>query len=196
MNTFDIDIDTQTKTDRSIFGTRAMIYNKDQQKIMPHPSGIYLEVVPIDGITGFAAFDYEYGNDAGFQKVDILHNTSYDQFASKAELIDILSQADDFDWGILSKESNVKQLPHIANHFDLIQQVNPKSVDDLADVLALIRPGKRDLLQTYLKHKKQARRQLFLRSPDGMIFKKSHAISYALMIVCVAIKKLDSGVRF
>ncbi|MCI4411210.1 MAG: hypothetical protein JHC38_06005 [Thiotrichales bacterium] len=196
MNIFDIDIDTQTSTDRSKFGTRAMIYNKEQQKILPHPSGIYLEPVPVDLMSGLAAFDYEYGNNVGFQKVDILHNTSYDIFNSKAELDEVLSRVDTFDWNILAKESNVLQLPHIGNHFELIQAVKPKSIEDLSDVVALIRPGKRNLLDTYLKHKHATRKQLYLRSTDGMVFKKSHATSYALMIVCVAIKKFDSGIRF
>lgn len=191
---FDIDIDIKSSTDRSTYGTRAMIYNKETQRIQPHPSGVYLGLVPIDGITKLAAFDYEYGDEQGFMKVDLLSNTVYDQFKSKQEVYDAVDGT--IDWNIFKKRSVVESLPHLGKHFDIVEMLEPKSIEDLADILALIRPGKDHLLPQYKKNKEQTRRQLYKRPRTGMFFKKAHAISYALMIKAVVFYKHNFGISF
>ena len=191
---FDIDIDTASSTDKSLYGIPAMIHNEDQERIAPHPSGVYLEDVPIDHKTNLCSFDYKYGDESGFMKVDILHNSVYDAFSSKEEVL--IASEGDIDWSILSDRSVVESLPHIAKHYDTIQKVKPKSVEDLADVLALIRPGKISLLDGYIKNKKQTRRNLYKRPSTGMYFKKSHAISYALMIKTLIYKKYQSMITW
>jgi hypothetical protein len=184
---FDVDIDTTSKTDKKQYGIPAMIYNEDQERINPHPSGVYLEEVPIDKLTGLCSFDYKYGDEKGFMKVDILHNTVYDIFKSKKEVLE--ASENDIDWSILEDRKVVESLPHIAKHYDIIQKLKPKSVEDLADVLALIRPGKSNLIDSYIQNKEQTRRNLYKRPKTGMYFKKSHAISYALMIKTLIYKK-------
>lgn len=191
---FDIDIDTASSTDKSLYGIPAMIYNEEQERIAPHPSGVYLEDVPIDHKTNLCSFDYKYGDDNGFMKVDVLHNSVYDVFTSKEEVL--TASEGDIDWSVLSDRSVVESLPHIAKHYDTIQKVKPKSVEDLADVLALIRPGKISLLDSYIKNKKQTRRNLYKRPATGMYFKKSHAISYALMIKTLIYKKYQSMITW
>lgn len=191
---FDIDIDTASTTDKSLYGIPAMIYNVEQERISPHPSGVYLENVPVDQKTHLCSFDYKYGDEKGFMKVDILHNSVYDSFKSKEEVL--TASEGDIDWSILDDRNIVESLPHIAKHYETIQKVKPKSVEDLADVLALIRPGKISLLESYLKNKKQARRNLYKRPSTGMYFKKSHAISYALMIKTLIYKKHQSMITW
>ena len=78
--------------------------------------------------------------------------------------------------------SAVLKLFQLAKHYDLLQQIKPSSVEEIADVLALIRPGKSTLLGLYLKDKVVARKMLYLSSED-FSFKRSHAISYALVVV-------------
>lgn len=180
---FDIDIDVRSDFDRSGYGTRAMIYNEETENISPHPVGIYLEDVPVDPITGFCAFDYKYGNENGFMKLDLITNSSYDRFKTKTQLLSAINKEP--DWTLLESESYVSKLPHIANHFDVVSLVKPRSVIELADTLALIRPGKVHLLEQYLSNREKVRRKLYLRSDKGVYFKKSHAVSYALMIVAV-----------
>lgn len=191
---FDIDIDTATSTEKSNYGIPAMIYNEEQERIAPHPSGVYLENVPVDHKTNLCAFDYKYGDAQGFMKVDILHNSVYDMFSSKEEVLTACEG--DINWEILKDRSVVESLPHVAKHYDTIQKVNPTSVEDLADVLALIRPGKISLLPDYIKNKKQTRRNLYKRPSTGMYFKKSHAISYALMIKTLIHKKYQSMITW
>jgi hypothetical protein len=191
---FDVDIDIKSSTDRASYGTRAMIYNGDTQKIQPHPSGVYLGDVPIDPITGLASFDYNYGDDKGFMKVDLLSNTAYDQFTTKAEVIEAVDGV--IDWNLFKNRKIVESLPHLAKHFDIVVELEPRNVEDLADILALIRPGKEHLIKPYIKNKESTRRQLYKRPKSGMFFKKSHAISYALMIKSIAYQRYSTGVVF
>lgn len=186
---WDIDIDVSSGVDRNMFGTRAMIYNEEQETVTPHPSGVYIDDVSVDGLTGNAAFDHKEPLCDGLIVVDILTNTSYDKFASKAEVIE-MSQKEP-NWGLLKDEKTVKKLPHINKHFDMIRELEITSVDDLADALALIRPGKIHLLEAYKENKKSVRRQLYVRSSNKQpYFKKSHAYSYAVMIVAI-LNKID-----
>lgn len=180
---FDIDISPKSLPDKSKYGTRAMVYNEKTETIQPHPSGVYLEDVPVDEVTGLCAFDYHYGDEHGFIKVDILNNSAYDRFTSKDEVLKFLHQEP--NWDILKKESIVEKLPHIGNYYDLVQELEPRSIEDLADLIALIRPGKRDLLDQYKENKLRVRNRLLYTRSKGHYFKKAHAISYAAMIVLV-----------
>lgn len=189
VRTFDVDIDCSSKTERTSYGVRSMVYNPDTCRILPHPSGVNLDVIPVDLETGLAAIEHKEAAALGYTAVDILTNTSYDRFSSKQDVIDMSKK--DPNWSLLEKRSFVEKLPHIGNHFDVVSIVQPKSIDDLADILALIRPGKRHLLEAYQAKKLSVRRQLYKRSANGQAyFKKAHSYSYALMIVAI-INKLD-----
>lgn len=188
---FDVDIDVSPKTDKDKYGTRAMVYN--HENVSAHPSGYYLEEVPLDPITGLCAFDSSYGDEVGFQKVDLLSNSSYDMFDSKEE---VLGYAEiEPDWDLLLEDDVVESLPHLSKQIDLLTRLQPKSIDDLADVLALIRPGKIHLVDSYVKNKERVRKKLYKRSNDHY-FKKSHAYSYAMMIICVLNKISESRIVF
>lgn len=191
LRVFDVDIDMPSKTDKSVYGTRAMIHANDT--VQPHPSGYYIDEVPIDPVTGLCAFDNEYGDKNGWQKIDLLSNTSYDMFGSKEEIIRCMNLEP--QWNLLLDEKFLSSLPHIANHHDIIDKVRPKSVEDLADVLALIRPGKYHLIDRYIVNKEKVRKHLYLRT-NKHYFKKSHAISYAMMIVCVMNKLTENRIVF
>lgn len=189
---FDVDIDVCSDTDRNKIGVRAIVYNEENKKILPHPSGVYLEKVPVDLLTGNAAFDYNEGDALGYFKVDILTNTSYDSFKTKKELLECM--VTEPDWDLLHKREIVEKLPHVSKHFDMLKKISPTSVESLADCLALIRPGKSHLVEEYLESPETVRPRLYSRPKEGVYFKKSHAISYALMIVCVLNKVHSVGI--
>tara|TARA_R100000664_G_C2759726_1_gene149774 strand:+ start:5196 stop:5810 length:615 start_codon:yes stop_codon:yes gene_type:complete len=189
---FDVDIDTSSKTKREDYGVRAMIYNDKVEKVLPHPSGVYIEKVPVDPETGLCSFDYEYGNTEGFMKVDILSNSSYDNFKSKEELLYCLEIEP--DWKLLLDKEFATTLPHIGKYHELLVQLRPSSIEELADFLALIRPAKIKHLGDYKKNKNKVRRKLYLRPTDGSAyFKRSHAISYAMMIVAIMNHRSNTG---
>lgn len=190
---FDVDIDVPSKTNKEYYGVRSMISREDS--IIPHPSGYYVgyDNIPIDSVTGLCAFDADYGDENMWQKVDLLSNTSYDRFRSKEEVREKME--DEPQWDLLLDEDILHRLPHIANHHDILEQTRPRSIEDLADVLALIRPGKIHLLNRYLVNKERTRKDLYKRS-NKHYFKKSHAISYACMIVCVLNKITEDRIIF
>jgi len=83
-------------------------------------------------------------------------------------------------WELLEYEDIVEQLFHINNHFDVVKQLKPRSIEQLAAVLAVIRPAKRYLVN---KDWDTINKEVWLKVEDAYSFKKSHAIAYALAIV-------------
>lgn len=192
MKVGDIDIDVKSHTDKDKYGVRAIIYDPEKKEVRPHPSGYYYDDnIPVDKITGNASIDHKEAESLGYQKVDLLTNTAYDSFKTKQEVLDCINREP--DWNLLKDESFVKHLPHIGNHFDLVNQISPISIDELADVLALIRPGKKHLLEAYLKNKERTRLNLYRKPKKGFYFKRSHSIAYSIQIVCLMNKKNVKG---
>lgn len=179
----DVDIDFPSDFDPLDYFKQAvrasMIKNG---KLIKHPAGAYLQRIPTDKITGFAAIPYKEAEDVGYFKVDFLHLSLLDNFESK-EQIKKLSKIPP-DWCLLEDEEVVKKLFQLHSHYKLVSKVKPHSVIELADCTALIRPGKRFLVDTYLKDRDVVRQELYRKSDDGKYyFKKSHAVAYALTIV-------------
>jgi hypothetical protein len=178
----DIDIDFPTTFDpRTIFKeaiAASMVKNND---LVKHPCGHYFQTMPIDKHTGLAAIPYEEAEVLGFFKIDFLHLGSVlDHFKSKAQIRALINEEP--DWTLLLNEDVVSKLFQIHRNHKLLSKVRPRSVQELADCIALIRPGKKHLVDTYLSNKEGTRKLLYARS-DEYYFKRSHAISYALTIV-------------
>jgi len=177
----DIDIDLRPDVkpekllDNLIFAS--MIQDGDFKK---HPVGAYLQNIPIDSITKLSAIPYKVAEDEGFNKIDFLHLNLLDIFDSKEEIRTLIKKEP--DWSLLEDREIVKKLFHIGNHFDTVYDVKPTSVMELADVLALIRPGKLKLLDKYKKDKKAVRQELYTKRKVSDL-RKSHAVPYALLIV-------------
>lgn len=186
--TFDCDIDVKSSTKKEKYGRRASLYNKDKLKLMPHPSGYFIGSdeyeVAIDPDTGLTAIEAKEGEEIGYYKVDLLTNTVYDRFQNKQQILDIVENEENHKWHLLMNKDVVERLPHIHKHFTTVRQVAPTSIQELADVLALIRPGKSDLLEDYLADREKTRKRLYKRPlGGGMYFKKSHSIAYATAIL-------------
>jgi DNA polymerase III alpha subunit len=189
----DIDLDFPPSFDpRTIFPQAvpaSMVRDGDLAK---HPCGHYLQNIPVDNVTGWAAIPYEEAEVMGYFKIDFLHLTTLDYFESKKEIRALLKREP--DWDILMNEEHVQKLFQISKHHYLISQVRPKSVQELADVVALIRPNKRHLLQEYKQNKEKIRPQLYRRgSDDKSSFKRSHALAYAMTIV-LQLHLIEAGV--
>lgn len=180
----DIDIDVKSHTKKENYGIKAIRYDPEMKNIQNHPSGIYVDTnMPIDKITNNAAIDYKNAEELGFIKIDILTNTYYDCFNSKQEILDAMNQEP--NWDLLNDEKFITILPQINKQVELVKLLSPRSIEDLADCIALLRPGKQHLIQRYINDKQEIRKHLYKRPPTGMYFKKSHAIAYAIQIVCL-----------
>lgn len=176
----DIDIDIKPKTPINNFLPIIRASMLEKNDIKPHPVGYYLQNIPQDKITNLAAIPYDKAEDFGYIKIDILNLHLLEVFESREEIKAICQMQP--DWSLLQKEDIVKKLFHIKNHFHVVSKCHPKSVDDLADVLAIIRPNKIQLLDKYLKDKKTIRPILYHKHADSDL-RKSHAYAYALNII-------------
>ena len=145
-------------------------------------------------MTGLAAVPYAEAEELGCFKVDFLHLHVYDHFSSRDEITELLKHSP--DWDLLKIPSVVDQLFQLSKHYDLIQQVKPRSILELADCLALIRPQKRFILNYYLQDPKRYRVELYKQEREGGYgFKKAHAIAYALVII-LQLHLIKGGIKF
>jgi hypothetical protein len=155
----------------------SMVENGELKK---HPAGVYFQNIPKDSETGLAAIPYKETEDIGFTKIDFLHLSMLKKFNSKRQIKEFLKREP--EWSLLEDPKVVKHLFHIGKHFDVISRINPRSVIEIADVLALIRPGKMKLMDDYLQDKAGTRPELYTKRINSDM-RKAHAVSYALLIV-------------
>lgn len=174
----DIDISPKFKPDSLFKITHASTVENGELK--KHLVGIYFQNIPTDKLTGLAAIPYKEAQDHGFFKIDMLNLNILDNFENKTEIRELLKIEP--DWSLLEKSEVVDKLFHLSKHYETIQKLKPKSVSDLADCLAIIRPNKIKLVDKYAKNKKLVIKELYTKR-DPSDLRKSHAIPYALLIV-------------
>lgn len=174
----DIDFPTTFRPENLFPWTRAL--KVQEGSATPHPCGYYPQNIPHDCVTSLSAIPFEEAEDLGYLKLDFLHLKIYDNFSSREEIELLLNEEP--DWGLLCIPSEQKKLFQLSKHGDVLSEIKPKNIEELADVLALIRPGKRQLAKLYRAQKEATRKALYAKG-DGYSFKKSHAIAYALVIV-------------
>jgi len=122
---------------------------------------------------------YKKAEDLGYFKIDLLNVNIYEYVKNEAHLNTLLKR--DPDWHLLLHKEIVQQLFHIHDHYDIVVQMQPRSIDQLAMVLAIIRPAKRSLLGESWQ---SIQKQVWLKPKDNSYyFKKSHAVSYAYAII-------------
>ncbi|MEM4258036.1 MAG: hypothetical protein QXL17_02650 [Candidatus Thermoplasmatota archaeon] len=178
----DIDLDLPTNFDPNSHFDVVQASMLKNGELVKHPCGVYFQNISKDKITQLAAIPYEEAEKLGYFKIDFLHLSLLDYFKNKNEIRTLLKT--DPDWSLLEKREVVEQLFQLHKHFDIISQIKPRSIQELADCIALIRPGKRYLLPIYIKNREFARKELYMKPKESVIwFKKSHSIAYAMTIV-------------
>ena len=154
----------------------ASIYK--ESKITKHNTGIYAQDIPIDPVTKFASLDYEVADKLGYFKIDFLNVSAYEGVRDEQHLIELMYKQP--DWSMLQNKDIVSKLFHISDHFSLDNKLKPQSIDELAAVLAIIRPGKRHLAD---ENWNNIMADVWNKPKEGYFFKKAHAIGYAYVIV-------------
>ncbi len=178
----DIDIDFKTEFDPLSLFEAVRASRVQSGKLAKHPCGIYFQNIAVDPQTKLSAIPFKEAEDLGYFKIDFLHLSILDHFDSK-EQIRQLSRLPP-DWDMLQDEEVVEKLFQLHRHHATLVKVKPQSVQELADVIALIRPGKKKLLDAYIKDKEAVRPHLYTKPDDGqMYYKKPHAVAYAITIV-------------
>ncbi len=180
----DLDFSADFKPEK-IFPNIIQASQIKNNQLVKHPCGYYIQSVPVDKVTNLSAIPYKQASDFDLYKIDFLHvNDILSYFNSKKEIRLLVKKQP--DWNLLENKQVVSNLFQLHRHYDLVNSIKPKSVNDLADCIALIRPGKKHLISRYLsldsKVKQSAIDQLYTKT-NLSYYKKPHAISYALMIV-------------
>ncbi len=103
----------------------------------------------------------------------------YEGIHSEEHLLKLLNTEP--PWDFFEYEEVTEQLFHLSGHHNLLSKYKPKSVEDLAMILAIIRPAKAYLQQSSWE---EIRRDVWVKVEGGNYqFRKSHAISYSLAII-------------
>ena len=148
-------------------------------KIEKHKTGVYFHAVPTHPITGHSTLDYKKAEDRGYFKIDCLNVNIYKNIKSEQELVELMIEEP--DWNMLKDPKIVENLFHLNSHFNIVSKLEPKNIEQLAAVLAIIRPAKRGLMY---KNWADILKEVWVKPTDGSyFFKKSHAVAYAHAIV-------------
>lgn len=177
----DVDIDCFGRDDiltgvECIFGR----IDRPDGRVEKHPTGVYFQNIPRDPVTNMSTLDHRIANDYGYFKIDFLNVNMYEQVRDEAHLLDLLNREP--PWDFFEFQEITDQLFHLKGYSELLQRYRPKSVEDLAAILAIIRPSK-----AYLQRESWDRilREVWVKNEgeDSYQFKRCHAISYALVII-------------
>lgn len=153
---------------------------RDQKgQSVKHNTGVYFQTIPHNPFTNISTIEYKSAENRGYFKVDFLNVSMYEGVQDEAHLKRLLDQEP--MWDLLEHEEVVTQLFHISDHYLILKKLKPTSIQELAAVLAIIRPAKRYLLDqswdTILK-------EVWIQPAEDLyFFKRSHAIAYAAAIV-------------
>lgn len=144
-----------------------------------HNSGVYVSEIPHDPVSNLASIEYKEAEERGYFKLDFLNNSLYDGVRDEEHLISLMEQEP--VWDLFQHEEVVQNLAHVSNHIEVLRVLKPQSVEELAEVLAIIRPAKRHLLN---ETKETIKTEVWIKpSDDTYYFKKAHAVAYAVSIV-------------
>jgi DNA polymerase III alpha subunit len=144
-----------------------------------HNTGIYCTSIPYNPMTGISTIDYREAEARGYFKIDFLNVSVYEGVKSKQHLTKLLETEP--LWDLLLEDEFVNKLFHVNGHGSILRQMKPTSIEQLASVLAMIRPAKRYLIG---KDWTTVMTEIWTKPEnDEYYFKKAHAVAYAHVIV-------------
>ena len=148
-----------------------------------HNTGVYVQPIPINPLTGYANIDYKTAEDRGYFKIDFLNVSAYQGVRNEDHLVQLLNTEP--LWDLLHEKEVCDQLFHVNGYHTLLNALTPKTIEELAMVLAMIRPGKKHLIPICQDQGFQAIKDEIWIKPinDSYTFKKSHGHSYAALII-------------
>ena len=171
----DIDID---------FADRNVVLNKLKHRVAKldtgkkHNTGVYFTEVPHNPLDNVSTLDYKQAEDRGYFKVDLLNVSIYEKVKNEKHLIELMTKQP--MWQLLEAKDFSDQVFHLNGHSTILQKLKPTSIEQLAAVLAIIRPSKRYLIN---KSWDEIMKEVWVKPKEGYFFKKSHATSYAVAVI-------------
>jgi hypothetical protein len=175
----DIDIDFVDRDQALGLFKHIKASRTDNGELVKHNTGVYLHDVPINAVAGMCAVPYDSAEDRGYFKIDFLNVGIYKGVRDEAHLTQLMSTEP--LWDLLEDDSFSDMLFHVNGHGSILRQMKPTSIDQLAAVLAIIRPAKRYLVG---KDWTTVMAEVWAKPENAdYFFKKSHATAYAVAIV-------------
>ena len=186
----DIDID---------FADRDVILEKLNHRVAKldtgkkHNTGVYFTEIPHNPVDNLATIDYDQAEERKYFKIDFLNVFIYKQVKDEEHLIKLMTKEP--LWDLLTEAEFSNQLFHVGEHSTLLKKLSPKSIEQLAATLAIIRPAKRHLENETWDN---IMKQVWTKPKDGSyFFKKAHAVAYAhaivvhMNLICEQLESLD-----
>ena len=187
----DIDIDFADRTKALEHFKHVVSTIEDNGTFKKHNSGIYCTSIPYNPLTGLSTINYKEAEDRGYFKIDFLNVSVYEGVKDKKHLLQLMETEP--LWDLLLQDDFVNLLFHVNGHGSILRQMEPKSIEQLAAVLAMIRPAKRYLIG---KDWTTVMTEIWTKPEnDEYYFKKAHAIAYAHVIV-VQMNLICEGISY
>ncbi len=175
----DIDIDFEDRSAALKLFKHVPASRLENGKLVKHNTGVYLHEVPVDAVSGLCSIDYTHAEDENYFKIDFLNVGLYKGVRDEAHLVQLMNTEP--LWDLLEQDDFSNLLFHVNGHGGILRQMKPKSIEQLAAVLAVIRPAKRHLIG---KDWQEVLAEVWTKpTNDEYYFKKSHAVAYATAIV-------------
>lgn len=175
----DIDIDFPDRTQVLNIIKHIKASRIESDKFISHNTGIYLQSIPYDPINNLAGIEYKEAEERGYFKIDFLNVNIYKDIKNEEHLQYLMNQEP--LWDLLLQDDFNNLLFHVNGHGSILREMKPQSIEQLAAVLAMIRPAKRYLIG---KDWTTVMTEIWKKPEDGeYFFKKAHAIAYAMAII-------------
>lgn len=172
----DIDID---------FADRDVVLSKIQHRVAKletdkkHNTGVYATEIPHNPVDNLSTIDYKTAEERGYFKLDFLNVSIYKDVRDESHLQELMNKEP--QWELLEHDDFNNLVFHVAGHGNILRTMKPKTIEQLAAVLAMIRPAKRHLIGQPWKIVMD---QVWNKPESNeYYFKKAHAFSYAVAVV-------------
>ena len=143
-----------------------------------HNTGVYATEIPHNPIDNLATVEHKAADERGYFKLDFLNVSIYKDVRDNEHLTQLMEREP--LWQLLEHTDFSDKVFHLNGHGELLKQLKPSSVQQLAATLAIIRPAKRYLSKSNWNLIFQ---EVWTKPEEGYYFKKAHAISYAMACV-------------
>ena len=172
----DIDID---------FADRDIILSQLEHRVAKlntgkkHNTGVYATEIPHNPIDNLATVEHKAADERGYFKLDFLNVSIYKDVRDEAHLTQLIEREP--LWQLLEHTDFSDKVFHLNGHGELLKQLKPSSVSQLAATLAIIRPAKRHLAD---KAWETIMKEVWIKpTNDEYFFKKAHAVGYSMACV-------------
>jgi DNA polymerase III alpha subunit len=187
----DIDIDFADRTRALDKLEHVVAAIEENGTFKKHNTGIYCTPIPYNPATGLSTIDYKEAEARGYFKIDFLNVGIYEGVKDEAHLISLMETEP--LWDLLEQDDFNNLLFHVNGYGSILREMKPRNIEQLAAVLAVIRPAKRYLIG---KDWTTVMNEVWTKPENNeYYFKKAHAIAYAQAVV-VQMNLICEGISY